>query len=79
VPAIVTRKRAERSDHRSTSTSGVPANDERKSAIVSTTSRKRLKLLRAKARSAERDEDPETAAEMRAWLERAKWAHGPSR
>jgi hypothetical protein len=45
----------------------------------STTSRKRLKLLRAEKRAVERDDDPEAAAEMRAWLERVKWGHGPSR
>jgi hypothetical protein len=45
----------------------------------STTSRKRLKLLRAEKRPVERDDDPEAAAEMRAWLERVKWGHGPSR
>jgi hypothetical protein len=56
-----------------------PANGDRKSAIITSTSRKRLKLLRVEARSAERDEHPEKAAEMGAWLERAKWGHGPSR
>jgi hypothetical protein len=79
VPAIITRKRAERSSHPSTSTSGVPANGDRKSAIASATSRKRRKLLRAEARSSERDDDPEAAAQNRTWLERAKWGHGPSR
>jgi hypothetical protein len=41
-------------------------------AIVTTTSRKRLKLLRAEEPPAQRDDDSEAAAEMRAWLERAK-------
>ena len=56
-----------------------PANGHRKSAIVTTTSRKHLKLLHADKRTAQRDDDPEAAAQMRAWLERAKWGHGPSR
>ena len=56
-----------------------PANGDRKSAIITTTSRKRVKLLRAEERQAQRDEDTEAAAQMRAWLERAKWGHGPSR
>jgi hypothetical protein len=47
-------------------------------AIVTTTSRKRLKLLRAEERSAQRDDDSAAAAEMRTWLEPAKWGHGPS-
>ena len=59
-------------------TSPPPANGDRKSAIV-TTSRKRLKLLHAEERTAQRDDDPEAAAEMRAWLERAKWGRGPAR
>jgi hypothetical protein len=54
-------------------TSPPPANDDRKSAIVTTTSRMELQ------RPAQRDDDLEAAAEMRAWLERAKWGHGPSR
>ena len=56
-----------------------PANDERKPAIVTTTSRKRLRLLRAEEPPAQRDDGREAAARMRAWLERAKWGHGPSR
>jgi hypothetical protein len=56
-----------------------PADDDRKPAIVTTTSRKRLKLLRAEEPLAQRDNEPEAAARMRAWLERAKWGHGPSR
>ena len=32
------------------------------------TSRKRLKLLRADKRAAERVDDPEAAAKMRAWI-----------
>ena len=43
------------------------ANDDRKPAIVTTTSRKRVKLLRADKRPAERVDDPEAAAKMRAW------------
>jgi hypothetical protein len=44
-----------------------PANDDHKPAIVTTTSRKRLKLLRADKRAPTNDGDPE----MRAWLLRA--------
>jgi hypothetical protein len=45
--------------------------------IVTTTSRKRARLARAE-QVAEPD-DPEAAAAMRAWIERAKWGHGPAR
>jgi hypothetical protein len=45
--------------------------------IVTTTSRKRARLARAE-QAAEPD-DPEAAAAMRAWIERAKWGHGPAR
>ena len=41
-----------------------PANDDRKPAIVTTTSRKRTKLLRAE-QAAEPDDDPEADAAMR--------------
>jgi hypothetical protein len=44
-------------------------------AIVATTSLKRLKLLRAERAPAGTAGDPE----LRAWLERAKWGHGPAR
>ena len=70
--------------------SSPPANDDRKpatlptagkrGAIVTTTSRKRGKLARASFQNgkiAEQPEDPEAAAAMRAWLERAKWGRGP--
>jgi hypothetical protein len=56
-----------------------PANDDRKPAmatkpaIVSTTSRKRLKLLRAEKRTVDTDGDPE----MRAWLLRAMQGRWP--
>ena len=53
-----------------------PAKGDRKSAIVTTTSCKWLKLLRAEERSAQRDDDKGKAARLRAWLERAKWGHG---
>jgi hypothetical protein len=82
VPAVVTRKRAAgpaKSVKAADRLPEQPANDDRKPAIVSTTSPKRLKLPRAEKRPAERDEDPEAAAEMRAWLERSKWGHWPSR
>ena len=51
-------------------TSLPPANDDRKSAIVTTTSRKRLKLLHAEKRPAERDDDPEAMARVRAFFAR---------
>jgi hypothetical protein len=41
-----------------------PANDDRKSAIVTATSKKRLKLLREDKRAPNTEGDPE----MRAWL-----------
>ena len=46
-----------------------------KSAVVTTTSRKRAKLLRTAEPLLD---DPEAADAMRAWLERAKWGHGPA-
>jgi hypothetical protein len=72
-PAVVTPRKP----------TAAPANDDRNpqsgSAIVTTTSGKRLKLVRADQRAAERDDDPEGAAQMRAWLERAKWGLDPAR
>jgi hypothetical protein len=68
-------------DHDGAAQPSTPRDAERDravTAIVTTTSRKRLKLLRAEERSAQRDDDPATAARMRAWPERAKWGHGPS-
>ena len=50
---------------------------EKKPAIVATTSRKRTRLQRAEP-AAEPD-DPEADTAMRAWIERAKWGHGPAR
>jgi hypothetical protein len=62
-----------------------PANDDApakpvppavKRAIATSISRKRARL----ARTAEPEpDDPEADALMRAWLERAKWGHGPAR
>jgi hypothetical protein len=71
-PAVV-RKRAvapvepddQYNDHRSTAPTGVPANDDRKPAIVTTTSRKRVKLLRP-----ELPDDPEADARVKAFLAR---------
>jgi hypothetical protein len=66
------------SHHRSAST-----NDDRNGAdgkkpvIVTTTSLKRLKQLRAE-RAPDDEDGPEAAAAMRAWLERAKWGRGPA-
>jgi hypothetical protein len=48
-----------------------------KPAIATSISRKRTRLLSAEQRTAEPD-DPEADAAMRAWLERAKWGHGPA-
>ena len=49
-----------------------PNNDDRKPAIVTTTSRKRASLMRGpKTHDAETDQpDPEADAAMRAWIER---------
>jgi hypothetical protein len=47
-----------------------PANDGRKPAIVSATSRKRLKLLRADKRAAEQGDDPQATARVKAFLAR---------
>jgi hypothetical protein len=47
-------------------------NDDPKPAIVTTTSRKLTKLLRA-------EELRSPTIPRRAWLERAKWGHGPAR
>ncbi|HME20018.1 MAG TPA: hypothetical protein VKI44_01400 [Acetobacteraceae bacterium] len=44
-------------------------------AIVTTTSKKRLKLLRAEQRGATEPDDPE----MVAWVRRAMLGHGPAR
>jgi hypothetical protein len=54
-----------------------PANGDRKSAIVTTTGRKRLKLLRADERSAQRYEDPEAMARVRAFFARNVRPGGP--
>jgi hypothetical protein len=54
-----------------------PAPPAAKSAIVTTTNRKRTRFLSAEQRAAEPEpDDPEADAAMRAWLERAKWGHG---
>jgi hypothetical protein len=45
---------------------------------VITASRKQMKLERASRRQENRAEDPETAATMRAWLEKAMWGRGPA-
>jgi hypothetical protein len=47
-----------------------PANDDRKPAIVTTTSRKRLKLRRTEKRAAEPDNDPEATARVKAFFAR---------
>ena len=47
-----------------------PANDDRKPAIVTTTSKKQLKLLRADKRATEPDNDPEAAARVKAFFAR---------
>jgi hypothetical protein len=66
-----------------------PANDDtateppppgaRKPAIATSISRKRTRLLNAAQATEPESDDPEAAAAMRAWLERAKWGHGPAR
>jgi hypothetical protein len=52
------------------------ANDDRKPAIVTTTSKKRLKLLRADQR-AEQDDDPEATARVKAFFARNVRPRGP--
>jgi hypothetical protein len=47
-----------------------PANDDRKPSIVTTTSRKRSKLLRADKRAAKPDDDPEATARVKAFFAR---------
>jgi hypothetical protein len=49
-----------------------------KSAIAASISRKRTRFLSAEQRAAEPDDDPEADVAMRAWIERAKWGHGPA-
>ena len=51
----------------------------RKPAIATSISRKRARLQRAEPAVERAPDDPEADATMRAWLERAKWGHGPSR
>ena len=51
-------------------TTPAPANDDRKSAIITATCRKRLKLLRAEKRAAEPDNDPEAPARVKAFFAR---------
>jgi hypothetical protein len=50
--------------------SASPANDDRKPAIVTATSKKRLKLLRADKRATEPDNDPEATARVKAFFAR---------
>jgi hypothetical protein len=64
-----------------------PANDDSppppapaaKSAIATSIRRKHTKLLRAEQAAEPEPDDPEADAAMRAWIERAKWGHGPAR
>jgi hypothetical protein len=81
VPAVVTRKHAAgpaKSVKAADRLPEQPANDDRKPAtIVSTTSRKRLKLLHAEERSAQRDDDPEAMARVRAFFARNVRPGGP--
>ena len=64
-------------DAASTEVPQQPANEDRRPAIATSISRKRARLQRAEPAEPEPD-DPEADAAMRAWLERAKWGHGPS-
>ena len=48
-----------------------------KPAIATSISRKRARLQRSE-QATEPDDDTEADAAMRAWLERAKWGHGPA-
>jgi hypothetical protein len=71
--ARTTGQQAQPSTPREAARVAPPANDDRKPAIVTTTSRKRLKLLRADKRAADTDGDPE----MRAWILRAMQGRWP--
>ena len=48
-----------------------------KPAIATSISRKRARLQHTE-QATEPDDDPEATARVRAWLERAKWGHGPA-
>jgi hypothetical protein len=56
-----------------------PAPPATKPAITTSISRKRTRLLSAEQATEPEPDDPEADAAMRAWLERAKWGHGPAR
>ena len=81
-PAVVTSRARKPDAAPATVTAPPPANDGRKprssAAIVTTVSRKQVKLERASRRREDRPEDPEEAARIRAWLEQAKWGRGPA-
>ena len=59
-------------------TTARPSAPAAKSAIVTTTSRKRTKFQRAEQAAEPEPDDPEADAAMRAWLERANWGHRPA-
>ena len=84
MPAIITKGASPR--RKPVPDAPAPANDDApakpvpaaaKSAIATSISRKRTRLLSAE-QAAEPDDDIEADAAMRAWLERAKWGHGPA-
>ena len=74
-PAVVTKATSPRPANDDAPAKPVPA--AAKSAIATSISRKRTRLLSAE-QAAEPDDDIEADAAMRAWLERAKWGHGPA-
>jgi hypothetical protein len=53
--------------------------DDRKPAITTSISRNRARFLSAAQATEPAPDDPEVDAAMRAWIERAKWGHGPAR
>jgi hypothetical protein len=55
-----------------------PAPPATKSTIATSISRKRTKFLRTEQAAEPEPDDPEADAAMRAWLEHAKWGHGPA-
>jgi hypothetical protein len=68
--ARTTGQQAQPSTPREAARVAPPANDDRKPAIVTATSKKRLKLLRAEKRASEPDNDPEATARVKAFFAR---------
>jgi hypothetical protein len=85
-PAVVTKATSPR--RKPVPDAPSPANDDApakpapaaaKPAIATSISRKRTRFPRSEQATEPKPDDPEADAAMRAWLERAKWGHGPAR